>query len=139
MRLKAWTLPALVRVAGSIGWLDRPGVLRVGPQSGGADSGPACYGKGGQEPTVTDADALLGHTPTDYFLGGTIRLDKNLAENAVYERVAKPSFMKHMESITPLGRIGEPEEITGAVLYLASGASSYVSGTTILVNGGGLV
>ena len=50
-----------------------------------------------------------------------------------------PEFMKHMESITPLGRIGEPEEITGAVLYLASGASSYVSGTTILVNGGGLV
>jgi NAD(P)-dependent dehydrogenase (short-subunit alcohol dehydrogenase family) len=50
-----------------------------------------------------------------------------------------PEFMKHMESITPLGRIGEPEEMTGAVLYLASSASSYVSGTTILVNGGGLV
>lgn len=50
-----------------------------------------------------------------------------------------PDFMKHMESITPLGRIGEPEEMVGAVLYLASDVSSYVSGTTILVNGGGLV
>ena len=50
-----------------------------------------------------------------------------------------PDFMKYMENITPLGRIGEPEEMTGAVLYLASSASSYVSGTTILVNGGGLV
>ena len=49
-----------------------------------------------------------------------------------------PDFMKFMESVTPLGRIGEPEEMTGAVLYLASSASSYVSGTTILVNGGGL-
>lgn len=49
-----------------------------------------------------------------------------------------PDFMKFMESITPLGRIGEPEEMAGAVLYLASSASSYVSGTTILVNGGGL-
>ena len=51
---------------------------------------------------------------------------------------SNPDFMKFMESITPLGRIGEPEEMTGAVLYLASNASSYVSGTTILVNGGGL-
>lgn len=50
-----------------------------------------------------------------------------------------PDFMKYMESITPLGRIGEPEEMTGAVLFLASDASRYVSGTTILVNGGGLV
>jgi len=52
---------------------------------------------------------------------------------------SSPEFMKHMESVTPLGRIGEPEEMTGAVLYLASSASSYVSGSTILVNGGGLV
>jgi len=50
-----------------------------------------------------------------------------------------PDFVKHMEAITPLGRIGEAEEMVGAVLYLASGASSYVSGATILVNGGGLV
>ena len=49
-----------------------------------------------------------------------------------------PEFMKHMESITPLGRIGEPEEMVGAVLFLASDAAQYVSGNTILVNGGGL-
>ena len=49
--------------------LDRLGVLRVGPQSAGADPGPACYGKGGQEPTVTDADLILGYLDPDYFFG----------------------------------------------------------------------
>ena len=70
---------------GSIGWIDRAGVLRVGPQSAGADPGPACYGKGGRLPAVTDADVILGYVPTDYFLGGTIPLDQTLAENAVNE------------------------------------------------------
>jgi NAD(P)-dependent dehydrogenase (short-subunit alcohol dehydrogenase family) len=49
-----------------------------------------------------------------------------------------PDFLKHMETITPLGRIGETDDMTGAVVFLASDASSYISGTTILVNGGGL-
>ena len=60
---------------GSIGWVDLDR-LRVGPQSAGADPGPACYGRGGTEPTVTDADVVLGYIDPDYFLGGNFKLDR---------------------------------------------------------------
>lgn len=68
---------------GSLGWVDSLGLLRVGPQSAGAMPGPACYGKGGREPTVTDADLELGYLDPDYFLGGEIRLDASLAREAL--------------------------------------------------------
>lgn len=68
---------------GSIAWIDSLGLLRVGPQSAGADPGPACYGKGGARPTVTDADLVLGYIPADYFLGGEIVLNRELAEEAI--------------------------------------------------------
>jgi len=73
---------------GSIAWVDEGGLLRVGPQSAGARPGPACYGQGGSEPTVTDANVLLGIIDPDYFLGGEIKLDRRLAEEAV-GRIAK--------------------------------------------------
>ncbi len=68
---------------GSIAWIDSLGLLRVGPQSAGADPGPACYGKGNTEATVTDANVVLGYVPADYFLGGEIRLDADKAHEAV--------------------------------------------------------
>ncbi len=68
---------------GSIAWVDRGGFLRVGPQSAGADPGPACYGQGGVEPTVTDANLFLGRLNPDYFLGGKVRLDPAAAARAV--------------------------------------------------------
>jgi len=68
---------------GSIAWVDRGGFLRVGPQSAGADPGPASYGQGGVEPTVTDANLLLGRLNPDYFLGGQIRLDPEAGASAV--------------------------------------------------------
>jgi N-methylhydantoinase A len=66
---------------GSIGWRDAGGALRVGPRSAGADPGPACYGRGGTEPTVTDAHLLLGHLGEE--LAGGVRLDRSAAERAV--------------------------------------------------------
>ena len=75
---------------GSIAWIDRAGFLKVGPQSAGAAPGPACYGRGGAEPTVTDANVVLGRIDPDYFLGGTWKLDRSLAEKAVRERIAEP-------------------------------------------------
>ena len=60
---------------GSIAWIDSGGLLRVGPQSAGAEPGPACYGRGGTEPTVTDAAVVLGYLDPEYFLGGRITLD----------------------------------------------------------------
>ena len=74
---------------GSVGWLDEGGLLRVGPESAGADPGPACYARGGQNPTVTDADLVLGYLDPDYFLGGTMPLDKASAEKAIDKKVAK--------------------------------------------------
>ena len=68
---------------GSIAWIDTGGLLRVGPQSAGADPGPACYGLGGDKPTVTDAALLLGYIDPDYFLGGRMQLDVAAAERAV--------------------------------------------------------
>jgi N-methylhydantoinase A len=68
---------------GSIGWRDPGGALRVGPRSAGAEPGPACYGRGGTEPTVTDADLLLGRLAADSRLAGGIALDTEAAEAAV--------------------------------------------------------
>ena len=68
---------------GSIGWRDSGGALRVGPRSAGADPGPASYGRGGDEPTVTDANLLLGHLDEDSPLAGGVRLDRSAAERVV--------------------------------------------------------
>jgi N-methylhydantoinase A len=68
---------------GSIAWVDSLGLLKVGPESAGAEPGPACYGRGGTEPTVTDADLILGYLDPSYFLGGRMRLDRAAAETAV--------------------------------------------------------
>ncbi len=66
------------------------GRLRVGPESAGADPGPACFGFGGEFPTVTDADVVLGVIDPDFFLGGQMRLDRELAERAIRTKVAEP-------------------------------------------------
>jgi N-methylhydantoinase A len=68
---------------GSIAWLDRGGTLKVGPKSAGARPGPACYGRGGTDPTVTDAALILGYLNPDYFLGGEMNLDESAAEAAL--------------------------------------------------------
>ena len=68
---------------GSIGWLDAGGALRVGPHSAGAHPGPAAYGQGGTEPTVTDANLIAGHIPADLALGGMVPLELGLANEAV--------------------------------------------------------
>jgi N-methylhydantoinase A len=68
---------------GSIAWIDEGGVLRVGPDSAGADPGPCCYDRGGTNPTVTDANLLLGRLNQHYFLGGEVTLNLNLAEKAI--------------------------------------------------------
>jgi N-methylhydantoinase A len=75
---------------GSIARIDELGLLKVGPDSAGADPGPACYGLGGGEPTVTDADLVLGYLDPNYFLGGKMRLDRTQAEKAIRQRVAEP-------------------------------------------------
>jgi N-methylhydantoinase A len=83
---------------GSIASVDEVGVLKVGPRSAGADPGPACYARGGTEPTVTDANLVLGRLNPDYFVGGEARLDPKLAYQAIETRIARPLGMTVMEA-----------------------------------------
>ena len=78
---------------GAIAWLDPGGNLRVGPRSAGAIPGPACYGQGGTEPTVSDANLVLGILNPDYFLGGSKKLDVELARQAIKSKIADPLGM----------------------------------------------
>jgi N-methylhydantoinase A len=75
---------------GSIAWIDSGGLMRVGPQSAGADPGPACYGRGGIEPTITDANLLLGRLSADYFLGGEMPLRVEMSREAIVTNCAVP-------------------------------------------------
>ena len=75
---------------GSIAWVDTGGALRVGPVSAGAEPGPASYGQGGTEPTVTDANLVLGRLSAESFLGGELHLDVDAARRAIRERCADP-------------------------------------------------
>ena len=75
---------------GSIAWVDAGGFVRVGPQSAGADPGPACYARGGTQPTVTDANLVLGRLGVATRLGGALALDPRRAEGAIAEHLARP-------------------------------------------------
>ena len=78
---------------GSIGWIDAGGALRVGPRSAGARPGPACYGTGGSEPTVTDANLVLGRLGAQSLLGGGMAVDPVAARRAIHDRLAAPLRM----------------------------------------------
>jgi N-methylhydantoinase A len=75
---------------GSISWIDEVGGLKVGPRSAGGHPGPVCYGQGGKEPTVTDANLVLGRLGSDRFLGGEMQLDLAAARAAIEARIARP-------------------------------------------------
>ena len=83
---------------GSIAYIDSAGGFHVGPRSAGAEPGPACYGKGGEEPTVTDAQMVLGRLDADKMLGGDLPLDPDLAYKAVEAKVAKPLGISPVEA-----------------------------------------
>ncbi len=93
---------------GSIAWRDAGGALRVGPRSAGAEPGPACYGRGGTEPTVTDADLLLGWLDADSPLAGGVRLDRGAAERAV-EALASELGLTLQEAAAGMARVASTE------------------------------
>ncbi len=90
---------------GSIAWIDEGGLLRMGPQSAGADPGPACYGRGGTLPTCTDADLVLGYLASDFFAGGKLPLDRDAAVGAIEERVGKPMGLSVEEAAAGMYRV----------------------------------
>ncbi|HKH64907.1 MAG TPA: hydantoinase/oxoprolinase family protein [Solirubrobacterales bacterium] len=95
---------------GSIGWRDSGGALRVGPRSAGAEPGPACYGRGGSEPTVTDADLLLGHLAGDSELAGGVMLDAEAAERAVAE-LGRSLGLEPLETAVGIVRVANQEMV----------------------------
>lgn len=91
---------------GSIAWIEsETGLLKVGPQGAGANPGPVCYGLGGTEPTVSDADLALGYLNPDYFLGGRMKLDKEGATRAIQAKVAEVLEMSPIEAASGIYRI----------------------------------
>jgi N-methylhydantoinase A len=90
---------------GSLAWIDGGGFLNVGPQSAGADPGPACYGRGGTRPTVTDADLVCGYLNPDYFLGGAQTLDVAASRAALEAHIAEPLKMDVLQAAAGIQRI----------------------------------
>src|SRR4030095_8003299 len=91
---------------GSIAWIDpETGLLKVGPRGAGALPGPVCYGVGGEEPTVSDADLILGYLKPGYFVGGRMKLDKEKTLVAIREKVAKPLKMSEVDAASAIYRI----------------------------------
>lgn len=90
---------------GTIAWMGKDGLLKVGPQSAGADPGPACYGRSGREPTVTDANLVLGALSPESFLGGRMRVEPELARDAVRRRVAEPLGLDVIDAAAGIVRV----------------------------------
>lgn len=90
---------------GSIGWLDEGGMLRMGPQSAGADPGPACYMKGGKLPTTTDANVVLGYLDPEFFAGGKMKLDLAAARQAIEQHIARPMGLTIEEAAAGMYRV----------------------------------
>jgi N-methylhydantoinase A len=90
---------------GSIAWIDAGGALRVGPRSAGARPGPVCYAAGGEHPTVTDANVLLGYLSPKAFLGGRRLLDADLARDAVALKIAEPLGLEVVRAAAGIVRV----------------------------------
>lgn len=98
---------------GSIGWIDDGGVLRVGPESAGSYPGPACYGEGGERPTVTDANVVLGYLRPEGFLGGRRTLRADLAVAAVQRHVADPLGVTVVEAAAGMLEVVDTNMVAG--------------------------
>ncbi len=103
---------------GSIARVNELGLLKVGPESSGAEPGPACYGFGGQEPTVTDADALLGYLNPDYFLGGRMSLNLQAAEEAM-RHVGEPLGLSPVEAARGVFQVVNENMISATRVHVA--------------------
>ena len=119
---------------GSIAWIDAGGMLRVGPQSAGAAPGPACYGQGGVEPTVTDANLILGYINPENFLGGRMKLDRTAAERAL-ATVGEKLGMSAVETAGAVYRIINTEMV-GAMRAVSVMRGVDPRGYTVIVGGG---
>ncbi len=124
---------------GSIGWIDKMKVLHMGPQSAGADPGPACYGKGGKEPTCTDADLVLGYLNPDFYLGGEMKIFPDLAREVIEEKIARPLGIDVIEAAWAMRRIIDHHMVDGISIVSVQRGEDPRKYTLVVAGGAGAV
>jgi N-methylhydantoinase A len=124
---------------GSIAWIDGGGFLDVGPRSAGAAPGPACYGRGGTRPTVTDADLLCGHLNPDYFLGGSQKLDIAASRAALATDIAGPLKMDVLAAAAGIQRIVDMRMADEVRVFAAKRGVDLTAFTLLPFGGAGAV
>jgi N-methylhydantoinase A len=124
---------------GSIAWVDASGFLKIGPESAGADPGPACYGRGGKRPTVTDADLVCGYLNPGYFLGGSQTLDVDASTAAIKSQVADPLKISVLEAAAGIRRIVDMRMADEVRVFAARRGVDLTSFTLLPFGGAGAV
>jgi N-methylhydantoinase A len=122
---------------GTIAWIGPDGLLKAGPRSAGADPGPACYGRGGQLPTVTDANLVLGYLDTGGLVGGRVALDRGLAEQAVRTDVAEPLGLSLRDAALGIIRVVNVNMEVGLRLSLSERGLDHRSFSLVAFGGAG--
>jgi N-methylhydantoinase A/oxoprolinase/acetone carboxylase beta subunit len=121
---------------GSIAWIDGAGSLRVGPRSAGSEPGPACYGRGGERATVTDASIVLGYINPDYFAAGSLKLSADLAREVIETTIAHPLGMSLERAALGIHRVLNAQ-MAEAIRLVSIGRGIDPRGYTLLPLGGG--
>ena len=124
---------------GSIAKVSKVGTLHVRPESSGADPGPICYGKGGTEPAVTDADLLLGFLDENYFLGGEMKLDKEAARKGIEEKIAKPLGVPFTQALWGIHDLINETMAAAAKTHMAEKGGNPKLATIVAFGGAGPV
>jgi len=124
---------------GSIARLDRMGLLKVGPDSASSEPGPVCYGRGGEEPTVTDADLVLGYLSPDYFLGGEMALDIEGVKTAVDKKLATPGNMDVTRAVSGIHAVVNNNMAAATRRYIAEKGRDPRKYTLVATGGAGPV
>ena len=122
---------------GSIAEVDDRGLLKVGPRSAGAMPGPACYSQGGTQPTLTDANLLLGLLDAEFFLGGAMKLDKAAAEQAISQAVAKPLGVDTMRAAYGIHDIVSEDIARAFRIHASERAFDYRAASMVAFGGSG--
>jgi N-methylhydantoinase A/oxoprolinase/acetone carboxylase beta subunit len=121
---------------GSIAWIDGAGSLRVGPHSAGSEPGPACYGRGGEQATVTDASVILGYIDPDYFAAGSLKLSADLARRTIETTIARPLGLTLQHAALGIHRVLNAQ-MAEAIRLVSIGRGIDPRGYTLLPLGGG--
>ena len=122
---------------GSIGYIDRLGLMKVGPESAGPFPGPACYGFGGKDPTVTDAALILGYLNPDYFLGGEMPLHPVLAHHRIKEKLAEPLGISVEAAAIGINRIVTENMATATRIHISEKGKDHRKFDLIAFGGAG--